>query len=107
MDEGPQEKLQRCMNRLGELLAPILNAPRQAHETIIGYGLVEACGHVYFSPGWCSPDDLDDLLTMTSDRQRRLIVLNPARRTEKSPGCPICMWERHRQRGVVLQGREN
>jgi hypothetical protein len=95
------------MTRLGELLAPILNAPRQDHETISGYGLIEPCGHVYMAHGWCSPADLDDLLTMTEDRHRRLIERNPARRSEKSPGCPVCMYERHRQRVINLREREN
>ncbi len=110
-EEAPQDALARCIARLGELLAPILNAPRQADETINGYGVIDACGHAYMPDGspYTSPQDLSDAMFENIARARRLRAKSSSGRAgEKAPGCSICMIERHRQiLGKLLHWRLN
>ncbi len=110
-NETPQESLERCVKRLGELLAPILNGPRRPEDTINGYGLIEACGHVYMpsSSPWLPPSELVDLMNMNVERiQRARAKSKDGRAGEIAPGCSICMVEKYEQKlGKLLHWRLN
>lgn len=100
MAETPQETIARCMKRLGELLTPILNAPRRPDETIWGFGVIDACGHVYMPSGspFICPDELAGLMGMNIDTRRRILERSPHRVAEKAPGCSLCNIERRIKR---------
>ena len=102
MEETPQETVARCVKRLGELLAPIFNAPRRPDETIWGFGAIDVCAHVYMPQGEpsISPAELADLMDMSVDTRRRILKRSPHRAAEKNPGCAQCSIERHIKRRI-------